>query len=521
MQNSATEHHKIITHKTTGSSPPSKVLVCSEHSEAERKFYCQDCQERFCGECILQYHKGHKYIDVKKAVKTHRRVINWLMVRCKVKLPAIAEEAKRVQVMEEMIARNANDTKRSIDEHFQKLSEGLDKKRMELKNGVESLVSEKLKQLTFQKENLSMTMSSLATGIEFTEQAMEEGNERELLLMKNQICDRLEELSEIKIQKCLELSWNFYLHSPYDTKVPFNEVPFISDFRVQSDRVKATLSMVGGEEGVLYNTFTNQRCAFVITLKDNDGTQVMIGGQDVRVSIRVPSPDDLSPLKNEHSEPEFTTDSTTHKCLFEDTDVEDNEDGTHYFKYQPKRQGDYFLQVTINAKPLSGDLMWKVQGSLSFSDLANEMGFTQIHPPYGISPSWHNVVGRRHSWKIKRVFYDEYAVVRVGVMMDFTSDKWGWCNGRREEPDPTPFSLPEYLPSNIPTWNEGEVFVFYSNEDTGMFIIYNETTKQSEVFQRCPCTAARPYVYPSSYTSFSMDPKLEKKLIKMQENEKK
>lgn len=511
------QNHKHEDH--TLPQTESNIPVCIEHAE-EEKFYCQDCKELFCKECIAKYHRKHDYVELKKALKTHRRVIDWLLVRCKVKMLSLTEEVKRAQVMDDMVAKSAHDTKLSIDEHFRKLAEALEKKRMELKAGVDSLKNEKMKQILFQQENLSMTTSSLASVIDFTEQAMKEGNEKELLSMKNKICDRLQELSEMNVEKCPEVWWSFYLHSPFDPNVSGNDVGFMSKFRVQSDSVRATVSLTGGEEGVLYNTFVNQLHCFVITLEDKDGIQVRIGGQDVRVSIRVPSSrdDDLSISSFERE-----YDEAASQCgQYEDVKVQDNKDGTHSFKYKPKRQGDYYLCVTVNTKPLVGDLMWRVQGPLGFGDKANELGCALLQPPYGMSPSWHHsVAGGKYSWKIKRVSHNEYEIVRVGVMMDFTSDKWGWCNGKREEPDPSLFSLPEHHPSNIPTWEEGEVFVFYSNEESGKFIIYNEMTKQSDVFQRCPGTVARPYVFPASYFSFSMDKKFEKKLTKMQENEKK
>lgn len=492
LKNPQTKHHKIISEKP-------ETSLCDEHSE-EKKFFCQKCEELCCVECVALMHSGHEYIEIKKVLKSQKRMIDWLLVRCKAKIPTLNQEIKWLEVMEEMTSKNAQDTETEIDEEFEKLIAALEKKRVELKEGVQTLRGEKLKQIYFQKENITMVVESLLSGIEFTEQATKEGNEKEFLSMRKQICARLEELSEIKMQKSsFDGRWNFYLQVPY-------QADLVNGFRVQSDTVKATLTMVGGEEGLIYNTFKNQSRDFIITLKDENGTKMMMGGQNVRVAIRIPS---------DNPPPKESTNEKSTSLNYVDIDVQDNHDGTHSFTYKPKHQGMYYLRVTVNGRPLSGDLMWTVDGSLGFGDSTNEMGVIQVYPPFGMAPAWHRVVGAKNSWKIKRIYYDEYTVVRAGVMMDLTSNKWGWCNGRREEPEEFIFSVPEYPFSNIPSWQEGEEFTFYSNEETGRFIIYSEACDKSEVFKRCPGTVARPFIYPALYSIFSMDStKLEKKLIK-------
>lgn len=438
LQNPETKDHEFVYDKQD---------LCSEHLFEENKFFCQKCEEMCCVKCRELFHQGHDSINIHKVLKTQKKLIDWLLVKCKSKIPKVDSEMARFTVMEEMTQKHAEDTKVAIDGYFEELVKALRQKSQELKEDVDTLKAEKLKQIYYEKGNVTMIAESFQSGIEFTEQVTKAGNEKEFLAMRKQIYSRLEELSEIEIPKTnFDGRWNLYIDPPYDVNLPLKSSPLVEGFKIKKGAVKSDLTMVGGEEGMMYTTFVNQTCKFVITLKDERGFKTRMQRPKVRVAIRIPS--------------DVAQKTSTY---YQDIDVTDNSDGTYCFSYKPKVQGLYYLRITTNGRPLEDDHEWTVDAPLGFGNNSKKQGTIQMYPSSGTGPAWSH---SKYSWKIRRVYHNSNTVVHVGVMMDLTSNKWGWCNGRRIEPRDF-FCIDENPLSTIPSWLKEEEWTFFNNEETG------------------------------------------------------
>lgn len=451
-----------------------KQDLCDQHLFEEKKFFCQKCEDMVCEKCLKVYHLGHISFQVQRVFSTQKKIVDWFLVKCKSKIPEFKSEIERFKIMEEMTDRHAEETKVSVDEYFERLINALRDKNQELKEDIDSLKAEKLKQIYYEAENLTMILESLLSGIEFTEQATKAGNEKEFLSMRKQIHSRMEELSMVEIPEPKnDGRWNIYLEPPYNPNLPVKYCPLVNGFAIMKGAVKSHLTMVGGEEGIMYTTFANQNRKFTVTLHNEEGDKNTSGTPSVRVAVRLPS----------------GVPSNERNSNYQNLPIDNNNDGTYSFSYEPKTAGIYYLSISINGRLLEDDLEWTVDAPIGFGDRSNKEGAIQLHPPVGVAPEWNHLGGKNFSWTIRRVYYESYSVVRVGVMMDQTHNKWGWVNGKREEPDDM-FSFDEIPSSNIDAWKEGEEWSFFSNEETGTF---NSIVLHQELIRKLQTCSAIPY----------------------------
>jgi hypothetical protein len=101
----------------------------------------------------------------------------------------------------------------------------------------------------------------------------------------------------------------------------------------------------------------------------------------------------------------------------------------------------------------------------------------------------------QHSWRINLLRTDQqqdYAYQRIGVTHPFRQAFWYWRNGQHIA------SGHESVPSPMKSVRHGDVFVVFLNINKRKMIIYNERTKESDIWRdiEAPVT---PYLYSDAF----------------------
>ena len=110
----------------------------------------------------------------------------------------------------------------------------------------------------------------MQSSVEFTEKALENGSEVEILNMRKQMSSRLEELNSLKWQ--LEPR----VHDIFKFLAEDQLLEKITNFGHVASHIRAyasmsTVTLGHGIEGLMYNTISGQPVEFIVTAKEWDG----------------------------------------------------------------------------------------------------------------------------------------------------------------------------------------------------------------------------------------------------------
>ena len=138
------------------------ALQCKEHRSNELQYYCETCDELICMYCTVKEHYGHSHDTISKMASKYRHKLNENVAT----VENIFKNLSRIQSGIEMAIINVKDQKdnliEEIDQQYDALIDKIMDQRDKMKQQVHTTVSEKVKALTVQLEEIgSMQMQFL------------------------------------------------------------------------------------------------------------------------------------------------------------------------------------------------------------------------------------------------------------------------------------------------------------------------------------------------------------------------
>ena len=279
------KHHQIVSLEEVKSGGPKalvKPMLCEKHRGETLKLFCQSCDKPICRDCTIVDHKTHEYLFVADAAAKEKNSVKQLLDKTKVKVPILSIGVKAVEEMEKRVKAKETAVNKDIDAFMDKNVRILEEKRASLKYEANTISQAKMKQLEAQREGLMIALASVSNSVEFTERALKDGSDVEVLSMKQQLMTNLSKLgsSPWQCEPCEEDTLQFRV---LQDVLPVVNIASVKDMRVGPE--KCTVSMVGGEPGVMHSTFAGQRREFAVVLIDKHGNQ--INGEDDYVDVSV------------------------------------------------------------------------------------------------------------------------------------------------------------------------------------------------------------------------------------------
>ena len=173
------EMHKVGAEVVQKNSPLKK---CPSHGEVS-KIICFDCEELICGDCIVKGHRGHtvEFVEI-AADKKKNDLINKLMPLRKVE-DSLTRALKELHDTEHEIEIQGDSLANTIKTSFEELHTILETRKQQLLEEVKRKVSEKVKNLKGQEENLSVASVIARSVIEYTEQCVTQCSDYEIMNM--------------------------------------------------------------------------------------------------------------------------------------------------------------------------------------------------------------------------------------------------------------------------------------------------------------------------------------------------
>ena len=451
--------------KALGSHALVKPAFCEKHSGETLKLFCKTCQKTICRDCTIVDHREHKYDFIADVAEKERNAVRAVLKETKAKERAVAEGLKAVQTMKSCVQRKVLEVNKQVDSFFDEQIKALEYNHANLKHEATTQGEVKVKQLESQAEMLSLLLAQLKSSIEFTDRAISDGDDVKLLSMKKQLTQRLSQLnsSQNQLKPCKDDYLKLQVHQAIWDIGKLASLSYIP-----IDPQKCTVSVVGGEEGVVYETIDRQSVDFVLIIKDDKGSKVTGGGHQVKAQV----------VSNSKAKPKLKS----QKILA----VQDNGDGSYNFSYRPGCEGLVTLTVAVEGKSVhESPFNWKVN-PVNKNQAGRMMMFQQAIAMVG-NPSGMSFMNGKHSWKLQLVSFrsQERIELEIGVQTRTAygystpeSRKWCWCynsvnqNSRRSD----------FNKSAIRSVQDNDIFTVFLNLDTKKLLIYNVRSKRAELF---------------------------------------
>ena len=490
--------HKILSLEevqSVGSQALITPSFCEKHSGEALKLK-KTCQKTICRDCTIVDHREHKYDFIADVAEKEKNAVQAVLQRTKDKHSVVAEGFQAVQTMKSCVQRKVTEVTKQVDCFFDEQVKALEYYRANLKHEATMQGEQKVKQLESQAEMLSLLLAQLKSSIEFADRAMADGDDVKLLSLKKELIQRLSQLnsSQNQLKPCEDDYVKLQVHQEVwdiGKMASLCYIPF--------DPEKCTVSVVGGEEGVIYQTLAGQSVDFVLIIKDDKGSRATAGGHQV------------------HARAVFNNEAVQEEK--EILAVQDNHDGSYSFFYCPKGVGLATLSVAVEGQTVRGSpFSWEVNrnpGQKSRNQGTN-LGMKSFWKLAFADNQEFVLSGGKHSWKLQLVSLSlqERIQLEIGCRSrpgdhnvgyersksidckKSKSRKWCWCydynlatfKSRRSDRQT----------SVITSVKDNDVFRVFLNFETKKLTIYNARSKQAELFTGVEGERLHAVISPSS-----------------------
>ena len=340
-----TRSHNLVS--VEGSAAVTKSAVCKEHDAEVIKLFCNTCEEAICRDCTIVEHRDHKYTFVKDAFSKGKESLLKALADTKEKADVLEKAVKGVLEMKRSVHSCANQTKQEVVECCDELTDCIAARKTYLVDRVEEFKKAKLKSLDVQQEQLEKALASVQSSVQFTEKAVENGSEVEILNTRKQIFSQLQDLKLAKwqLEPCVNESLSFTGNG--HLKEDISTFGIVSD--VVTDAGMSTVTMENGPEGVMYSSLCGQPVKFRIIAKESNGRRRKEGGDIFKAFVNT-----ANPLRSQVKQ----------------IPVKDCGNGTYSFCHTPMETGFFELSVQLKGSHIrESPFQWSVRDQNSLGEL--------------------------------------------------------------------------------------------------------------------------------------------------------
>ena len=182
---------------STDVNPVKKARHCFDHEGKEFELYCETCGELICWRCALKggKHHDHDYEELDKAFKKYKQEITSSLEPMEKQVSTIKKALAQLDTCCGEISDQRAATAVNIHVTFRRLREVLDVRETELIGQLDRATQEKLKSLAAQRDQIETTLAQLCSCLHFMRESLKPGNEEDVLMMKSNTVNQVDELT--------------------------------------------------------------------------------------------------------------------------------------------------------------------------------------------------------------------------------------------------------------------------------------------------------------------------------------
>lgn len=166
------------------------VLMCEKHN-VELSFYCETCEELVCMCCTTNEHSGHHHDGVELLAEKHREELKMATTPIKEVIDKLSKAHENLEKMVKEVQKCGSEVERDINQHYDDIIQRLVSQKEEMKQHLQSKVSQKTKALEVKMnelESMQIEISSIAE----QKDAIEKSCDQEMLSAKKEVVERMQ-----------------------------------------------------------------------------------------------------------------------------------------------------------------------------------------------------------------------------------------------------------------------------------------------------------------------------------------
>ena len=186
---------------TTTDSDETPALVCPNHYGNPLQFYCSQCETAVCADCTDIEHIGHLgIIALDEAIEQQKLELLKLVSHVQEQVPLVEDSISIVADVSKALEERTREVEHQISNVFNELAQLMDERKASLLVELSSAFSSKQDVLDQQRGALEAFLDKMRTTCDFTAESLRHGSQTEVLLLKKEMTQKLEELAEHQLQ---------------------------------------------------------------------------------------------------------------------------------------------------------------------------------------------------------------------------------------------------------------------------------------------------------------------------------
>uniref|UniRef100_A0A8C1VZY3 Tripartite motif-containing protein 2 n=1 Tax=Cyprinus carpio TaxID=7962 RepID=A0A8C1VZY3_CYPCA len=327
-------------------------LSCPNHGGNVMEFYCPPCETAMCEECTSAEHAEHATVPLKDVLEQHKASLQEQLDAVKNRLPEIDSALEVLSDILQQLSNQKSSIEEVIHATFEELQKTLNVRKSVLLMELEVNYGLKQKVLQAQLESLLQGQEGIRSSCNFTEQALNHGSEAEVLLVKKQMSERLDELAsqELPLRPEENSQLDFLVETDGLRKSIHNLGAIITTNAVAAETVATG-------EG-LRHCIMGQPTSVTITTKDRDGGLCRTGNALLIADL-----------------------SASDGTVVGEGEVTDHKNGTYEFVYTAPCEGRFTLSLKLYDQHIRGSPFSIRASKLADISLTSDGGKKHLKSP--------------------------------------------------------------------------------------------------------------------------------------------
>ena len=177
---------------------------CLEH-DRPLEMFCEDCNKLVCTKCFHADHRDHCCDYVTEVFAKHQRDVQIHLLTIKQQISASLNDIEYINTHEKKVLLNGDSVKNEIDLLAREITEAVQQSAKKLKENVDMLVEEKLRNLSKQRKEKEALLAQLESCKGYIEEKINNESKQEVVLEKEETLKRLSVISqELPVQDLVE-----------------------------------------------------------------------------------------------------------------------------------------------------------------------------------------------------------------------------------------------------------------------------------------------------------------------------